>query len=127
MRISDWSSYVCSSDLVYAQQIDGEDHRENDDSDPCQLLHQHALERIERGSALDRAVHQLDGKPDKSKKRGCDKGGGDYVERRDTVPPDGEACLIERSGQWRQAAERSEERRVGKGCVITCRFRGAAT
>src|SRR3546814_10761491 len=81
MRISDWSSDVCSSDL------------------------QHALERIERGSALDRAVHQLDGKPDKSKKRGCDKGGGDYVERRDTVPPDGEACLIERSGQWRQAAE----------------------
>src|SRR3546814_960033 len=38
--------------------------------------------------SLDRAVHQLDGKPDKSEKRGCDKGGGDYVERRDTVPPD---------------------------------------
>src|SRR3546814_10081643 len=83
MRISDWSSDVCSSDLSVA-----DDH----------LVGAEAEERGERG-AVDVGVHDADG-----------------------VSLAGE-CDGEVDGDGGLADARSEERRVGKECVSTCRSR----
>src|SRR3546814_2019641 len=81
MRISDWSSDVCSSDLVV-----GDDRIGRDDGDRglgrCQLA------RL--GTEPDRRLALL----------GLGLGGGEHLRE-----------------------ERSEERRVGKECVSTCRSR----
>src|SRR3546814_3045300 len=80
MRISDWSSDVCSSDLAW---------------------YRRAAEGGHAGAAYKYASYLEAGRPG--------------------VPPDPAKAL-----QWyRTAAERgrSEERRVGKECVSTCRSR----
>src|SRR3546814_1877030 len=77
MRISDWSSDVCSSDLA---------HR------------------------------------DRRQQAGGDPGREGHEERRDATAPAGD----EGDGQDdRREVQRSEERRVGKECVSTCRSRWA--
>src|SRR3546814_11133018 len=86
MRISDWSSDVCSSDLALAREVGLHDHV--GDQEP--LLEHLALE-VEAHHAPDRAAHAV---------------GGQHVIRVDRI-----------------AAVRSEERRVGKECVSTCRSR----
>src|SRR3546814_6623302 len=81
MRISDWSSDVCSSDLV----ADGEDDQD-------------------RGVVAPRRNE-------------------DGLRRRDA---DVEQRLVARRIALQHVAAhllRSEERRVGKGCVSTCRYR----
>src|SRR3546814_9224720 len=87
MRISDWSSDVCSSDLLAA--------------DPARLGQPG---RRPRRHPQERTRHQLPG---------------------DEVP----GCAMgHEDGLWREPEarlrpERSEERRVGKECVSTCRSR----
>src|SRR3546814_1652289 len=79
MRISDWSSDVCSSDLEAGQ------HAEADD-----------------------------GRPD-------DVAGVSVQERIQHVPPS--LSWLRHPASLRAVAHRSEERRVGKECVSTCRSR----
>src|SRR3546814_5468138 len=85
MRISDWSSDVCSSDL-------------------CVLA-----------ACVEAGHGSVDGRGD------AVAGGADRVARPGDVKGSGR-CLSVRNrsaGSWR----RSEERRVGKECVSTCRSR----
>src|SRR3546814_3912487 len=91
MRISDWSSDVCSSDLV------GGDHHVR----RLQIaMHDQAAMRV-----LDRAAD-----------------GDHQVQARDQ-----RRCMTDRVIQQRLAVDiRSEERRVGKECVSTCRSRWSA-
>src|SRR3546814_11696494 len=83
MRISDWSSDVCSSDLAARGIVD----RRGDAADPVLVF----LE-VERAARRDIAAH----------------------------PPF--PCRIIGRGRAARLI-RSEERRVGKGCVSTCRSR----
>src|SRR3546814_18434289 len=89
MRISDWSSDVCSSDLVSRHTYDG----------------------LEYLAGVDRIVMF---------------GGSLY---RDGSPRDRYAWFFDAGRRaWERRAPapaRSGERRVGKGCVRTCRTRGA--
>src|SRR3546814_20040174 len=102
MRISDWSSYVCSSDLetgakkswgrhvrcaAFAQVADDSDDKEQregnePDAPECPVIEQ---------------------RPDAGRGRGRGR------DEHEHVPP--------------YTAPRSEERRVGKECVSTCRSR----
>src|SRR3546814_5286594 len=86
MRISDWSSDVCSSDLGEPELQDrlARDHRVENEHDAGRN------QDAERGAALD------------------DPGYHDLV-----------VAAAEQLGQ----RDRSEERRVGKECVSTCRSR----
>src|SRR3546814_14597860 len=96
MRISDWSSDVCSSDLT-SELVD-------------------VTERIEKG-----------GRPWIAPACGLDRlGDPDRRVRSETVAHG----LVEVLGLIRTAKptfrkSRSEERRGGKECVSTCRYRGA--
>src|SRR3546814_11634697 len=92
MRISDWSSDVCSSDLDK-----GYDYPE-----VYELLEEYGY-----------TIHV------------CKRGGGDYnngnkkKKRRRRIPKyRARRWVVERTHSWR-----SEERRVGKECVSTCRSR----
>src|SRR3546814_20199056 len=98
MRISDWSSDVCSSDLIAARQRHGIDHRTVQDGE---------AEFI--GIVLD-----IGGKPAADRR---------YV--------GADLILVVHATKLREdlrllfRADRSEERRVGKGCVSPCRSRGS--
>src|SRR3546814_7315853 len=90
MRISDWSSDVCSSDLKAA---DGFDNANN--------------------KAAGQGPQKIPERPEHHD----DKGGqceGDATRWRN---------IVDRCDQWSDQTERSEERRVGKECVNTCRSR----
>src|SRR3546814_17222947 len=92
MRISDWSSDVCSSDLDVAPFIDALDR---------------VLALVARLAAQGIQLRHLD------------VGGGlgvRYHDEQPIAPRDWAAAL-------RPKLQRSEERRVGKECVRTCRFR----
>src|SRR3546814_18010190 len=95
MRISDWSSDVCSSDLV------------------SHILHKRrAIVVLEgwdaagKGGIIRRATAQMDPR---------------YFEVWPTSAPTPEEK--DRHYLWRFWTRRSEERRVGKKCVDTCRSR----
>src|SRR3546814_1453143 len=94
MRISDWSSDVCSSDLGSGRAAGGARRRT-----------QHGR-GVEYGAAA---------RPIVQKKPCARRGRTDPTWRR------GESCGERPS---RSSILRSEERRVGKGCVGTCRYRG---
>src|SRR3546814_6494092 len=90
MRISDWSSDVCSSDLVAIEHLGAPPVR-----------------RRLQPSQLDRAGNPqavLQGRTDEAALGG--------VDRQPQIGP-----------RARQGQVRSEERRVGKECVSTCRSR----
>src|SRR3546814_18669034 len=94
MRISDWSSDVCSSDLIIVPDI--------------------LLDRLKMPARLARRHVERD-------KRGCKFILGRAAQARIIIGGgvahrqiDEAQCLVTRS---------SEERRVGKECVSTCRFR----
>src|SRR3546814_11591403 len=91
MRISDWSSDVCSSDL---QRRDGQ-------RDP-----------LERGFGRERVGRKA---PDRQRIVGAGIGVGE--QRRDV------AVATHAQPGERKMRDRSEERRVGKECVSTCRTR----
>src|SRR3546814_17237875 len=88
MRISDWSSDVCSSDLT-----------------------QNSKEKFSK--AVKTSIHN-DGKPMCVKYMGGRRGVANATAR--PLVPQFRGC-----GRFSQ--ERSEERRVGKECVSTCRSR----
>src|SRR3546814_13250428 len=98
MRISDWSSDVCSSDLGI---------------DAVEDIADVALRRIGNGASLFRIIvlvigghrHEAAGQPEVV----------ELVDGRDARAK----CLRD------ALRNRSEERRVGKECVSTCRFRWA--
>src|SRR3546814_15804036 len=98
MRISDWSSDVCSSDLVVPD--DGQTTRPGFDEDVSEGLEKRHVEEH-----VGRTVE------------------GGHVGRRKAEPP--EAPGQQFGGQRLAIAteRRSEERRVGKQCVSTCRAR----
>src|SRR3546814_4488311 len=98
MRISDWSSDVCSSDL----------HRR-----PVPVLHGHDLAMKIRRHAAHVVVA---GRNDGDRLLGHVDAGEDTRRLRDAGQP-----FVDHGG----VEMRSEERRVGKGCVSTCRSRWA--
>src|SRR3546814_20537096 len=90
MRISDWSSDVCSSDLLDSQ-----------------------LWSYARDSFL------LHGRHD-----GPAPGEQPILLSPEPEPLNGAQNIAPADGRWRDdAITRSEGRRVGKGCVSTCKFR----
>src|SRR3546814_6982416 len=91
MRISDWSSDVCSSDLPGGR--------------PCALRRQRA-ENPAGGSAL------LEHRP-----------AGTLCQRRNLRPGRIKGAWPVRCRVVHEGLDRSEERRVGKECVCTCRSR----
>src|SRR3546814_20588564 len=94
MRISDWSSDVCSSDLVVEERA-------------------HAAFELRRG---DQSIDLLGDPAPTVQLTGCGRPQQFRIGRRidqEIAQPRG----------FRIAVERSEERRVGKECVSTCRYR----
>src|SRR3546814_20880944 len=119
MRISDWSSDVCSSDLKALLQS-SEKY-----ADASRHFAAHGI-KVE-GLGLDLAA--MMGRKDKVVK---DLTGGieflfkknkiDYVKGWGAIPAAGKVTVkLEAGGE--ETLERSEERRVGKECVSTCRYR----
>src|SRR3546814_19041984 len=98
MRISDWSSDVCSSDLVHVARLTG--HRAQGD-----------LVRKCQGCLLTTAVRLAAGIAACLAAFGCV----------DAVKPD--TLAMDFDGVAVDPGCRSEERRVGKGCVSTGRSR----
>src|SRR3546814_15700263 len=90
MRISDWSSDVCSSDLIA-----DEARREKQDD----IALRHVRRALDEDGDCVRAHLQL----------------GVLLEAREQFAAAAQAYL--------RAFQRSEERRVGKECVSTCRYR----
>src|SRR3546814_12412803 len=120
MRISDWSSDVCSSDLAPVDARLGAQilHRIKRQADPTHLEEGDPFRRLHRTGPAQRlvkadAVGQIgDAKRDKAKS---------LLNRMFPSPP-----LPQAPCPWGRpipASRRSEERRVGKECVSTCRFR----
>src|SRR3546814_13927874 len=101
MRISDWSSDVCSSDLALVPE-DLDDHRQRlDHEQPADEDEDEFMLRGDRDRRKRAAKREAAGVAH-------DDGGGGRVE-----PQEGEAG----------ADDRSDERRVGKECVSPCRSR----
>src|SRR3546814_17974520 len=90
LRISDWSSDVCSSDLCHRQRGDGG------------VLHAGA------GEVADQALRV---------------GGAAGLFAGDHFAQLGEGCRRFDRARLDRMMQRSEERRVGKECVSTCRSR----
>src|SRR3546814_19065688 len=113
MRISDWSSDVCSSDL---QGMAAKLHR-----DPLHAvggeLHQMFADRGRAGEA-DLADHR-------AREQMPADHVGVAIDELDDVAGDTriDHAAHDRAGAARRFLGRSDERRVGKECVSTCRYR----
>src|SRR3546814_13817466 len=105
MRISDWSSDVCSSDLV----VDAGEHDERG----------RRLERVGRRQQQRNGERGADAREnaDEGAKSDADEGPDEIHGRY------GDAEALEKSPQGVHGPVRSEERGVGKECVRTCRYR----
>src|SRR3546814_16509131 len=97
MRISDWSSDVCSSDLISIQDLY---------SSPI-ILHE----------SLRRQIRKLH-----TSQRGYDSEKFFFVSLDHKCLLEIRSCIATKSSLLR-FVRRSEERRVGKACVSTCRSR----
>src|SRR3546814_14274220 len=97
MRISDWSSDVCSSDLRASFQARGPGSMKAL-MKTTKSVKPHEVEQ-ERWTSLDRTLKRELG--------------------------DDGLVHVERLNEPRLQRQRSEERRVGKECVRTCRSRGS--
>src|SRR3546814_11046581 len=108
MRISDWSSDVCSSDLgatkLIADHTDGAAIRISGENN--------VLRNLLVGASAARQSGDIDQF-------------GLLVEAADSAGVGARSCLIE-GCTFRDHSGRSEERRVGKECVSTCRSGGSA-
>src|SRR3546814_14694208 len=102
MRISDWSSDVCSSDLNKANYAAREERTLEQVILPTQAAAQTIADKVKGGTSLAAAAKSaglaVAGLSDLSQQQ--------YAEKSSDV-----------------VAKRSEERRVGKECVSTCRSR----
>src|SRR3546814_12129933 len=108
MRISDWSSDVCSSDLAGTERGAEESKTLNLDQVLDQLrVRDRAAEHRDHAALGAIAAGLL--------------GAGDLARGRPAFPADG--ALHERAVVLVLRRRRSEERRVGKECVSTCRSR----
>src|SRR3546814_16647843 len=96
MRISDWSSDVCSSDLP-------------------------AVSVRKSLASSEHILSLIDGKPYKTLKRHLAVNGLTPDEYRERYGLPKSYPLVAKS--YSEARRRSEERRVGKECVSTCRSR----
>src|SRR3546814_14134813 len=96
MRISDWSSDVCSSDLRGEGLVDADQH----------------IGDVDDGDAVDRGFHG--GEPALQRDMGALQL-GDVGAHADQAAAPGVALADQK--------DRSEERRVGKACVSKCRLR----
>src|SRR3546814_16997809 len=107
MRISDWSSDVCSSDL-----LDLPDHF-------CMSSGGAPLPHAIREAFFERYGYHV------SPSYGLTEAPTVVAHSFDAVPPDGASghALPHLEISIRDAEGRSEERRVGKECVSTCRSR----
>src|SRR3546814_13788895 len=104
MRISDWSSDVCSSDLILGRER--------------AVRHQVRMLRALRLRVLASEEREL---------REITEQAEHAVEQTDIdqTTAAGDAALVERAENADRSEDRSEERRVGKECVSTCRSRWA--
>src|SRR3546814_17199983 len=116
MRISDWSSDVCSSDL-HAHPGRG-----------VRAAGEHRMDRLDIARIIiledrdERAACDLVGDAERADAGDADPGGGELSQRLAIVRLD---IARHRQGELAVAvAKRSEERRVGKEGVSTCRARG---
>src|SRR3546814_15547201 len=102
MRISDWSSDVCSSDLKYLALV------------PVAARSRDQAQRDEPvGDGRDSGMTELQPLGDRPRRHfvaGLDLAQDEQLRRRE-------------AGRGGKLAARSAERRVGKGCVSTCRSR----
>src|SRR3546814_20923833 len=112
MRISDWSSDVCSSDLP-GDEIPGDGARER------------AKDHVEIDEAgVDRAFADRRGHVQREDEvRGEVEEGGEYHGKLGFEHAGGDDRRDRVGGIVKAIDERSEERRVGKECVRTCRSR----
>src|SRR3546814_16599136 len=114
MRISDWSSDVCSSDLLATGAVSGGDAQGDSLS---------AIEAVVGSGFAD----TLTGDADANRLEGG--GGNDAIDggagADAMIGGDGDdSYVIDNAGdQVVEATDRSEERRVGEECVSTCRSR----
>src|SRR3546814_3998894 len=105
MRISDWSSDVCSSDLAGQRQRPGEAGTAAE-NDLGERLQRRELGDLRHSLQLGRAAGEIEGAAGRDGRRaGCGPRGLDLEHPRGEVQPS------------------SEERRVGKECGSTCRYR----
>src|SRR3546814_12890109 len=102
MRISDWSSDVCSSDLLAYSYVQMKDY------DAAENWYARVVEM--EGSVADNRL--LYGE--------VLKANGRYAEAKRQL-----MAYAEETGNADEVSVRSEERRVGKECVSSCRSRGS--
>src|SRR3546814_11287511 len=125
MRIRDWSSDVCSSDLIEA---------DPDDTQSLTRLLLYANEVDLEGLIASTSVHQKTRVAPESIRRviaDYAKVRGNLVLHDPAYPPATTIEALVGTGQTVYGMAgighgRSEERRVGKECVSTCRSRGGA-
>src|SRR3546814_16826034 len=107
MRISDWSSDVCSSDLVIAGRNLSRSVRPGAERVLIAALARVAPPPVFLDARHPRRVRLQQGRAERLRRQGGD-----------TLGQALEAATF-------AGAQRSEERRVGKECVSTCRARGS--
>src|SRR3546814_11199226 len=105
MRISDWSSDVCSSDLLIEGRWNPEDPRD-------------AIDREIGWSNIERSVRETE-----LLTAGSEDGLEDVLQRYPSVRRFAPSFLAAFTFRAAKSNERSEARRVGKECVSTCRSR----
>src|SRR3546814_20507744 len=116
MRIRDWSSDVCSSDLLESDIAGLGRHRpERVHGVALAILAQRLghVARLARRFAREHLLLRADGIFEIDQLGDFGFGNPQHVKR---LPP-------WRAPRTRARAPRSEERRVGEGCVSTCRYR----
>src|SRR3546814_13519441 len=110
MRISDWSSDVCSSDLMTREHpVGGFARLARGAEDRAIILAQH-------GEPAAKIIGVAHGRNDTE--RGAEEGAAHFGDQF-------LAGIILAAKHVHQLAVRSEERRVGKECVSMCRSRGS--
>src|SRR3546814_15626798 len=119
MRISDWSSDVCSSDLIYQYKDDqGRHARSGENGMNGALFRPDRLPVKDRGGGIVTIPLATAARGARAMLTGITT-----IAPGSAVPPHTHNCeesVVVLSGQ---GVARSEERRVGKECVSTCRTR----
>src|SRR3546814_20159088 len=107
MRISDWSSDVCSSDL--------KEHDADDEPDRRRLAAGELLRQRDEGGGAGKAIDQRDAVEQHAR--------GQRAEDEVLEPGLAGAQVVAAKGGHHVERQRSQKRRVGKECESTCRSR----